>query len=29
LERYQSLDPSDREVLDLLPPDKILEKLTE
>lgn len=29
LERYQSLDPSDREILDLLPPEKILEKLTE
>lgn len=29
LERYQSLDPSDREVLDLLPPQEILEKLTE
>lgn len=29
IQRYQSLDPAEREVLDLLPPQKILEKLTE
>jgi hypothetical protein len=29
LERYQSLDPEDRDVLDLLPPRDILENLTE
>ena len=29
MERYKSLDPAEREVLDLLPPRKILEKLIE
>ncbi len=29
IQRYKSLDPAEREVLDLLPPHKILEKLTE
>jgi len=29
LERYQSLDPAQREVMDLLPPQEILERLTE
>ncbi len=29
LERYQSLDPADRDVLDLLPPKEILKNLTE
>lgn len=29
LERYQALNPTDREVLDLLPPEQLLEQLTQ